>query len=279
MRDCLLYAGIRGSARFAKLSWFQRDFFYGLLNAADPMGRFEANVDVLRAVLYAPVLSKVSKRDVQGALAACQQAELVKLWTKDGRGYGEVVNYRQRGLKMRRSEIPPPVTLTDDELAFGGVGVPPANAPPRAGDMMGYEEKRREGKMCQEARPSSPPIINFQKESLSEWKERLRVECSGVDVEGELAKAVKHKGGAVEREWFEKHWLPRVGTDVVTARDLGDSRVQRMEDKEPEPDGWREVLFPTKFGAGGIWECKMWREVPANTKAWVREQLGERSKG
>lgn len=109
LRDCMLYAGIRSSRKFARLSWFQRDFFYGLLNVAWPAGRFESDVGLLQAALYAPLLSKVSKRDVQVALAECHRIGLVKLWTDEGgRGWGEVVNYRQHGLKKRQQTTSAP---------------------------------------------------------------------------------------------------------------------------------------------------------------------------
>lgn len=106
LRAVIVYPELRGSAKFARLSWFHRDFFYGLLGVADPKGRFEADIDLLRAALYAPILSKVSKRDVQDALAECHRVGLVELWVAaDGRGCGEVVKWRTN-LKKIESRLP-----------------------------------------------------------------------------------------------------------------------------------------------------------------------------
>lgn len=107
LRDRMLYAGIRTSRRFAALSWFQRDFFYGLISVADDYGRFEADAEVLRTVLYGLSLGKVTERDVQGALLRFAAADigLVKLYTVSGRGYGKVLNFRQT-LQKRRGLYP-----------------------------------------------------------------------------------------------------------------------------------------------------------------------------
>jgi hypothetical protein len=113
LRKCIVYPEIRTSERLAKLSWMQRDFFYGLLSLADPKGRFEAEVCELRTALFAPMLSRVSERDVESSLAACQKNGLVKLWTTDGRRYGEVSGYKT-ALKLRTSKLPaPPDGLPD----------------------------------------------------------------------------------------------------------------------------------------------------------------------
>lgn len=108
LRDRMVYAGIRNSKRFARLSWFERDFFMGLLLVADDYGRFEAEPDTLRTVLYGPLLSKVTMRDVQGALMrfAATETGLVKLYTVKARGYGKVHNFRQLGLAKRRALYP-----------------------------------------------------------------------------------------------------------------------------------------------------------------------------
>lgn len=108
LRDFMLYAGIRTSRRFCRLSWFQRDLFVGILHACDDYGRFEADAEKLWSVLYALDRARVAKRDVQDGLRRFAAAEvgLVKYYTVRGVGYGKVHNYRQHGLKKRRALYP-----------------------------------------------------------------------------------------------------------------------------------------------------------------------------
>ena len=77
---CHLHPVIRTSERFARLTWFERDLFYGLLNAAELNGHFENRPGLIRAAIYAPMLSKVTERDVERALQRLHSAELVKLY-------------------------------------------------------------------------------------------------------------------------------------------------------------------------------------------------------
>jgi hypothetical protein len=111
---------------------------------ADDFGRFEADAEKLRTVLYGLLIAKVSARDVQGALAACQDAGLVKLYRSGGRGYGKVINFRQK-LANRRAlypdeEEPPPEPELFTSVPVG-VFVPlkegrkeaPHSPPPEAG--------------------------------------------------------------------------------------------------------------------------------------------------
>lgn len=235
LRDCMLYAGIRTSRRFAGLTWFQRDFFYGLLHAAWPAGRFEADVGVLRAALYAPMLLKVSPRDVQDALVKCRELGLVKLWTDDsGRGWGEVVNYRQHGLKKRKrsDEEPPPEPPPADD---GPELFPKAGPPP---DQI---EGKKEGRgRAREARNPSPSQFELQED----WLARMQRAFPEANVLAELDKA-KRKKGQVDRVWFEKSWLPNCGPAVEFATAKGALLVA-----EPEPEGWKVYLKDEYDGAG-----------------------------
>lgn len=263
LNDRMVYAGIRTSRRFARLSWFHRDFFYGLLNAADECGRFENDADVLRAALYAPLLSRVSKRDVQGAVIACHQAGLVKLWTGvDGRGYGEVVNYRQTGLKRRRSNIPPPQGAPPEPGLFGD------------GTDEEKEEKRRKG--GGRAERAMPPAPDFLVESLEDWLARLRAQWPGVDVPAEVAAAEKAKakqGRKLEREWFERHWLPKC-SPVVSAGELPWPGAESQE--LPEPEGWREVIAQSVYGPGGQHEARTWGDLPRYAQEHVLESVSRK---
>jgi len=113
---------IRNSPRFAKATWRERDFYYGLLTMADDYGRFDATPAILRAGLYAPILNKVSERDVKEMLARCHALGLVKLYTSDGQGYGQVMRYDQR---MAKKQALYPAPDDDPELDLTDPDPPP----------------------------------------------------------------------------------------------------------------------------------------------------------
>lgn len=261
LRDCMLYAGIRTSQRFARLSWFERDFFYGLLHAAWPAGRFESDVEILRAALYGPLLSKVSKRDVQNALVQCHEVGLIKLWTDDsGRGWGEVTKYRQTGLRKRKSSDdadPPPIPPPDD-----GPGLwSPKPAP--------QTEGKKEGRGTQ-ATPAP------KKESDADWRARLAKQYPHIDLDREFAQATKYQtraGKKLDRLWFERHWLANIGEPVSFATAANGQAAPI----EPEPEAWGvwlEEAYPGNvYAKGGSHEGTPWAELPATVRAKIAREL------
>lgn len=117
LHKVIVRPGIRTSEKFARLSWFHRDLFYGLLNSVQTReGWFEENATLVRAALYAPCLGKVSERDVNDGLQKLREVGLIKLWTgRNGRRYGQVINYNQafaygealpQGAESPDSELP-----------------------------------------------------------------------------------------------------------------------------------------------------------------------------
>lgn len=276
LSDRMVYAGIRTSRRFAQLGWMQRDFFYGLLNVADALGRFEADVEVLRAALYAPILSKVSKRDVQGALVACQRAGLVKLWTGvDGRGYGEVVNYRQTGLRNRKSDIPPPDA--PDAGALPGLMEATADPPdPPTPPAFARRAKRRkeENGVCvaRGARHGrEAPEHTHTALTLETIPADLADRWPGIDLRAALRRAeayVRQQRGPSARvalDWFEDHWLPKEPVSLATPA------APAAED--PAPEGWQAVIAETQYGPGGAFETHQWAALPEHVREHVRRTL------
>lgn len=261
MRDCMLYAGIRGSRKFARLTWFQRDFFYGLLHAAWPAGRFESDVELLRAALYAPLLTKVSKRDVVQALAACREAGLLKLQTDEsGRGWGEVVNYRQTGLrKGKKAEA----VASDEPVREPDLFCVPDPPPMVAPISSQTKERKKEGEG-----PRHPP------ESQDEWLTRLRRAWPEVNVDAQLTFALHDRQTAkkkLEREWFEAHWLPRCSPEVRLNATSG-----RAVSTIAEPMGWQEFLGDSVYGAGQSRECKTWIQLPPDVQDYTARRLAEK---
>lgn len=231
LRDCMVYAGIQTSRSVAKLNWFQRDFFRGVLHACDDYGRFEADAGLLRTVLYAPMLDKVTERDVKGALLRCAEASvgLIKLYTVRDRGYGKVVNYRQTNLKRRRALYPDEDDADDPDLF--------STAPP--GDAPIQRERKKEGRGSARGAPKPPPPRFVRVETAEECVARLRDEWPHIDIDAELALALKNRrkvGKELDLVWFEEHWLPKCGPKYQAPSQSAAAAPVR------EPEGWLDHL-------------------------------------
>lgn len=265
LHKVIVRPGIRTSERFARLNFFERDLFYGLLSVANTKaGWFENNATVLRAALFAPCLGKVSERDVKAGLLRLQEGRLIKLWTgKNGRAYGQINNYGQSfdyGDPLPPDAHPP----DEDELQLGQPD------PPRSVPELKRDELKGGGKAREARRPKAPPPPH---ELQEDWLARLATEWPGVNVLAEL-EAAKKKRGRVEREWFEKHWLPNVSATV----DFKAGGTGRANAPEPEPEAWR-VLLKDRH-ANESWAetaaSYAWAEMPANFRARILRELPTR---
>lgn len=100
-------------------------FWRDLWHVCDDFGQFEANAALLRAVLFATILDRVSERDVKGYLRELHVVpDGIKLYTEDGMGLGKVLGFEQPGLKSLKAEYPAPSQLSEPELFT--TGDPPA---------------------------------------------------------------------------------------------------------------------------------------------------------
>lgn len=253
--------GIRTSERFGRLGMGERDLFYGLLSAANQKeGWFEANATVLRCALYAPCLGKVSERDVKDGLLKLREVGLIKLWTgKNGRAYGQIVKYEQRfdyGAALPPDAHPP----DDDELALT-----PADPVPIG------KKSRDEGRGVEFARRARKPTPAPTHELQEDWSARLAAAWPGINILAELEAAKKKKGGRVERDWFEAHWLPKVSPAVQFG---GGGKAAPIE---PEPEAWGvwlETEYPNNaYGKGGAKEGTAWAELPADVRAKIHREM------
>ncbi len=233
VRDCMVYCGIQTSRRFARLTWFQRDFFRGLLHVCDDYGRFEADVGMLRTVLYAPALEKVSERDVKEALLRCADDSLglVKLYTRRGRGYGKVINYRQNSLKNRRALYPDDA---DDEPELFPVG-PPGGAPLQS-------EGKKEGRgRARNARHAPPPDAAPVPDNEA-WVASLRADprWAGIDIDQQLKlahEAKRKQGRPLERGWFVDSWLKNCSPTYQPPKPKPSIAAVTILNPEPRGDG------------------------------------------
>lgn len=235
-REVLVRPGIIDSERVCALSLACQLFFRNLLHCCDGKGRFPADAAEIRHALYYRQ-TNVASSHVEAWLLKCDQARLVKLYTRDGKRYGEIVNYGQRDTK-RRTLYPP--AEGQEELILA-TDPPPKERRTRA-PKKGIEEKGRES--AQFARRGPPaPTHDFQEDQAA-WLQRLAEAWPDLDVIRQLANAAddrRKQNKALERDWFERHWLPNCSPIVRLDGRPGatPSAIQ------PEPEAWRVHLRDT----------------------------------
>lgn len=278
LHKVIVRPGIRTSERFGKLNFFERDMYYGLLNAGNGKdGWFEFNVTVLRAALFAPCLGKVSERDVKAGLLRLQEGRLIKLWTgKNGRAYGQIINYRQTfdyGEPLPPDAHPPP----DDELPLGATTDPPPRGELNRDELKGGggEIENPPAPNCAGRRKPNAPI---RTEEQPAWLARLQVEWPDLDITAEALKAERErrlKGKMLERQWFEDNWLPKCSPAVVNVTKGANGSSKEAEVVQPEPERWR-VWLKDRYngqGFGSDAERYEWPEMPGKWRAKILREM------
>jgi hypothetical protein len=92
----LVREGILSSKPVSNLSMGAELFFRKTMNVADDYGRFEADVEVLRASLYPRQLGKVSEQNVSDYLRECVKEKLIKLYRVGQKVYLQIEKFGQR---------------------------------------------------------------------------------------------------------------------------------------------------------------------------------------
>lgn len=101
----LIYKALVDSDRFNSLSWMQQGFYMRLLLFTDDYGLFDARPSWLRSNLF-PTLDTVSQRDAEGMLKKSEQAGLVKLYSVDGKEFGQVTRCPHKTQTAPRYPLP-----------------------------------------------------------------------------------------------------------------------------------------------------------------------------
>ena len=92
MPDRIIRQPIKSSRKIAALNWAQEVFYRRLLNEIDDYGRIEYDPEILASVMYPLQRAKVSDRDIESWVAACQTAGLIKIYEHGGKNYLEFSN-------------------------------------------------------------------------------------------------------------------------------------------------------------------------------------------
>lgn len=98
------------------------------MSAADDHGRYEADPTVLRGRLYPRRLADVTDQDIEGWLAECCEAGLIRLYRVGDATYLQIENFRQRIRTASRFPEPKGHWLRSDDGHLSDTCLPQANA-------------------------------------------------------------------------------------------------------------------------------------------------------
>lgn len=107
MPNRIIREGILTSDRVNSLDWEAEVFYRRLLSIVDDFGRYDARPAVLRANLYSLKLDSMKEDAVQRCLTSLAAAQLIILYSVDGKAFLEVTNFNQQ-VRSKRSRFPSP---------------------------------------------------------------------------------------------------------------------------------------------------------------------------
>ena len=265
LREVLIRPGIIDSERVCALPLACQLFFRNLMHCCDGKARFPADAAELRAALYWRTPA-VTSPHLEVWLQKCAQARLVKLYTRDGKKYGEVENYGQRDTARKAIYPPPPgqVEMTLD------ADPPPKKPKKKLNRIEGEGEYAPEG-----ARPPAP--VNFSMtETDEQWLQRLTQAWPVINLAREIAQAQANRqraGKKLERAWFEAHWLTKISPTV----NFSSGSAQPAAPISSEPEAWRAWLKDHHYGESWAETAAAydWPSLPANFRSKIERGLGD----
>jgi hypothetical protein len=107
MPNRVIREGILTSTRVDQVATIPaREVFYRRLQSVvDDYGRFTGDARVIRAACYPLRLDSITERDIAEHLRECERAELLRLYSVDGKPYLELIDFNQQ-LRIKRSKYP-----------------------------------------------------------------------------------------------------------------------------------------------------------------------------
>jgi len=162
----LIYKVLVDSDRFNKLTWMQQVFYMRLLLFTDDYGLFDARPSWMRSNLY-PTLDTVSQRDAEGMLKKCEQAGLVKLYSVDGKEYGQVTRCPHKTQTSPKYPLPEWLEVFQENKKYTAI----------------YKDIHTESKRVTVTQCESKQVTVTQTESASNRIESNRIEYNNIDKE------------------------------------------------------------------------------------------------
>ena len=105
MPNRIIREGILTSNRIAQLTPLAELFYRRLMSVVDDFGRYTANPTLLRAFCYPLKLDSVKEDSIMKHLAECVGAELIVLYTVEGKEYLEMRDFKQQ-VRAKDSKYP-----------------------------------------------------------------------------------------------------------------------------------------------------------------------------
>src|SRR4051812_12013188 len=101
--------GILKSARVNALSLLAELFYRRLMSVVDDFGRYEANLEILRAMVFPRKINTITNQDVDGWLNECTSGPkpLITVYVADGESYLQINNFQQRSRSESKFPAPP----------------------------------------------------------------------------------------------------------------------------------------------------------------------------
>lgn len=102
----LVREGINSSDRVASLGWAAEVFYRRVMLVVDDFGRFDGRPTLLRAACYPTLVDSVSDSDVEGWLWLCVDAELIQLYSVNGKNFIQLHDFGEP--RAKKSKWPAP---------------------------------------------------------------------------------------------------------------------------------------------------------------------------
>lgn len=108
MPNRIIKESICSSEEIDKLTAFQETMFYRLIVNCDDYGRMDARVKILASKLF-PLRRDIRENQIEDALRALTSAELVILYTVDGKPFLQMKTWeKHQTIRAKTSKYPPP---------------------------------------------------------------------------------------------------------------------------------------------------------------------------
>ena len=108
MPNRIIKESIRTSDSINELSWFEECLFYRLIVSCDDYGRFDGRPAIIKGSCF-PLKDNVTVKAIKDALEKLATAELVNLYTVDGKPYLSLPTWeRHQTVRAKKSKYPSP---------------------------------------------------------------------------------------------------------------------------------------------------------------------------
>jgi hypothetical protein len=238
----------------------------------DDFGRYPAHPSLLRAAAYPLRLDKVTNEDISEYLGFCVEAELVQVYTAEGKSFLQVLNFAQQ-MRAKSSKYPAPDPHTqgeggsrDEHMRSGCVA--PAMQVIRGGSA---DAKRMRSEAETETETETPPDGGFPLDAFFEEtyarhpkkRDRVLAEQALCKIPGIETAKVQDEFRASHERWCQSEgWLWKDGASAPTLAVFISDQGWKYDPRPPE------IRKPAKVSSEGRdpyteWVPPPWKDADA----------------